>query len=384
MPGEQHPTPPPSATPHGVVPSISATTQAVKRYLVLRPDLDALTTARASLLPLLYATGNDIWSPQVLWSEGLPSSKQIRYQLQLTGGQSVTIDIWAVGEALDHAPARNTMPLSEVWGVRSNGRDWQLVDFTSELPKVISFGLFDETFPTLFSRLFSARSEASVKERLRSASMLSGTAQLTDKLEQLIAKLGAEAVRQAAEGDPQRVVELLRQEKLLEEQETPTLSAAEVQDALGYHLNATQLGFVRAAPPLSAITIADVERHCQVVKHLKGQLEANFDGTPVEITSRSGFYYVLAALAVQYGRQDVIPAEDLIAPPDNPPEEKRYRPLGKPGWYLALTGSHAQLEHAVNELLDALNLRHRFEASQRGHPFPSPPPVGPARARPKE
>lgn len=350
--------------------NLSAATQAIKRYLVMQPKLDALATAHASLYPLLHAAGHDVWNPQILRHDGLPSSKSVRYRLSIHEAP-IIIDVWTVGEDLQRSPARDVMPQSPQWGIRTNGSDWQIIDFTSNAPTSLEANLYDEDFPLTIHLLFAPLEQTSLETRLKGVRTLLSAKLVRRKLEALIAKVGVEKVRQEADGGPESLERLLREYSLLDPQEELDLNSTSIQEAIDTNLKATQLGFVRAAPPLMGIALADVKRHSQTVKNLKGQLEVTFDGRPVEIRARSGYYYVLAALAVQYGRADAIPAEFLVRPPDEPPVGQRYRALGKPGWYLLLPSDSTMLEQAVQHLLDNLNLAHRFKALQRGNPFPT-------------
>jgi hypothetical protein len=124
-------------------------------------------------------------------------------------------------------------------------------------------------------------------------------------------------------------------------------------------------------PPLERITLAEVREYAEQVRHLHGKLEAQFDGQPIEMTSRSAFYFVLAALALRHGRADAIPADDLVRPPDEPPASRRSRELGRPGWHLLLDHNPAALEERTCLLLDALQLRTMFTVTKRGEPYPA-------------
>jgi hypothetical protein len=118
------------------------------------------------------------------------------------------------------------------------------------------------------------------------------------------------------------------------------------------------------------ITFAEVQAHAEQVRHLKGKLDARFDGKHVDMTSRSAFYFVLAALALHHGRADAIPADDLVRPPDEPPASRRARSLGRPGWHLLLDHDPEAIEERTRALLDALHLRGLFTVTQRGEPYP--------------
>jgi hypothetical protein len=350
--------------------NLSAATQAVKRYLVMQPKLDALATAHASLYPLLQASGQDVWNPQLLRHDGLPSSNSVRYRLSVHQAP-VTIDVWAVGENLQRSPARDILPQSPHCGIRTNGSDWQIIDFTSGTFTPLEANLYDEDFPLAFHLLFAPLEHATLLQRLNEVRKLLGAKLVRRKLEALIAKLGVERVRQEADGSSESLERLMREHDLLAPQEQVDLNATSLQEVIELNLKATQLGFVRAAPPLVGIALEDVKRHSQTVKNFKGQLEVTFDGRPVEIRSRSGYYYVLAALAVQYGRADAVPVDLLVRPPHEPPACQPHRPLGKPGWYLLLPDDLTLLEQAVQAMLDNLNLAHRFKALQRGQAFPA-------------
>jgi hypothetical protein len=124
-------------------------------------------------------------------------------------------------------------------------------------------------------------------------------------------------------------------------------------------------------PPLERITLAEVREYAEQVRHLRGKLEARFAGEPIEMSSRSAFYFVLAALALHHGRADAIPADDLVRPPDEPPASRRSRELGRPGWHLLLDHQPEALEERTRVLLDALQLRNMFSVTKRGEPYPA-------------
>jgi hypothetical protein len=346
--------------------TLSALTQALKRYLVVQPKPDALGTAQAALLPSLYALGQDIWNLQVLRADGLPSEERIRYHLRLGEGE-VTLDVWAVGTALDRFPARDTLPEGTHWGVRTNGSDWQLIDFTNSAA-INNFSLFDEAFPLILDKLFRDNG-SDLSTRLHEAVRFAYKTEIASKLEQLITLQGADTVRDRSGGTPEGVLDLLKEEGLIDTVSDVDLGPADLQDLLDYNLKATQMGVVRDAGMMQDIALAEIQRHCQVVKNLKGNLKATFDDTQLDVSSRSGLYYVLAALAVQHGRPDAIPATDLTRPPDVAPTGGRSRPLGKPGWYLSLENS-TNFTSGVQQLISALNLGHRLKATNRGAPYP--------------
>ncbi|HEX7022442.1 MAG TPA: hypothetical protein VF171_06255 [Trueperaceae bacterium] len=350
--------------------TLGSAVKMAQRHLVVQPKPDALTTAQATVLPLLFAAQQDIWNPQVLRPDGLPTSNFARYRLALPGG-AVLLDIWAVGEALHRAPAQDRLPEGSLWGLRTNGSDWQLIDFSTGAPERFELSLFDDIFPAFIDMLFSGTRAHSPEQRLRSTRALLQTKRVEQKLEKLIARRGAGEVRRVLADDPDALRRLLVAEGLLDEADDLSLADSAIQDAIQRHLHATQLGFVRAAPPLAHVSAQDVMRHSEAIQHLKGQLVVTFDQQPVDIRSRSGFLHVLCALALQYGREDLIPADLLTRPPDIPPSGVRARELGRPGWYLSAPNDLAVLEEIVRELLANLNLQRRFEASQRGQPYPS-------------
>lgn len=346
--------------------TLSALTQSIKQYLVVQPKPDGLGTAQAALLPTLYALGQDIWNLNVLRIAGLPTEERARYHLRLPGGE-VTLDTWAVGTSLERFPARDTLPEGGTWGIRTNGSDWHLVDFSSKT-KVHDFSLFDEAFPLILDKLFRS-GDATVDTRLTDALRFTHKTEIAQKLEQLITLQGAQSVRERSGGTPEGVIQLLKDEGMLAENSDVELTEGDLQDIFDYNLKATEMGRVRDAGIMQDITLEEIQRHCQVVKNLKGNLKATFDNKQLDVSSRSGLYYVLAALAVHHGRPDAIPAQDLTRPPDPAPSGGRSRPLGKPGWYLSLENS-ANFTDGVRQLLNALNLSYRLRATNRGAPYP--------------
>lgn len=346
--------------------TLSALTQSIKQYLVVQPKPDGLGTAQAALLPILYALGQDIWNLNVLRVDGLPTEARARYHLHLPGGD-ITLDTWAVGTSLERFPARDTLPEGGTWGIRTNGSDWHLVDFTGKA-KVHDFSLFDEAFPLILDKLFRD-SEATVDERLQAALRFTQKTEIAEKLEQLITLQGADSVRERSGGTPDGIIKLLKEEGMLDANSDVELTESDLQDIFDYNLKATEMGVMREAGMMEDITLEEIQRHCQVVKNLKGNLKATFDNKQLDVSSRSGLYYVLAALAVHHGRPDAIPAQDLTRPPDPAPSGGRSRPLGKPGWYLSLENS-ANFTEGVRQLLNALNLANRLQATNRGAPYP--------------
>lgn len=147
-------------------------------------------------------------------------------------------------------------------------------------------------------------------------------------------------------------------------------SATERLEAARHRLQQARAESPSSLSPLGRIELEEVRRYAQQVKHLRGNLLAWFEGEQLEVTSRSGFYYLLGALALAHGREDAIPGDDLVQPPDQPPPERRSRPLARPGWHLLLDHDQETASRRTAALLDALQLRGTLTASQRGHPFP--------------
>jgi hypothetical protein len=294
----------------------------------------------------------------------------VRYKLNFNDA-FIIFDIWEVGKSLDRSPARDMFPDSPVWGIRSNGSEWQLFDFTKGDPYFISLSLFEENAPKVFNALLTTRKNYDLATRLTRAQSLLSAQVMSEKLVALIKEIGLDEVREQIDGDPHKLVSLMEDKGLISPEENVLLDNNEVRKILDYQLNATELGLVRSAPQMGHITLEDVQRHSQSVRNLKGHLKAQFDGQTVEIYSRSAFYYVLAALAIQYGREDLIPVAHLIRPPEQPPSSGRSRPLGKPGWFLSFEQDADTIEMAVSALIHGLNLGNRFTGSQRGQSFPS-------------
>lgn len=124
------------------------------------------------------------------------------------------------------------------------------------------------------------------------------------------------------------------------------------------------------AGPLERITLEEIRGYAEAVRNMRGKLQVWFDGESVDITSRSAFYYVLAELALRHGREDAIPGEDLIRPPDEVPPSRRARPLARDGWQLLVDHEPVVIEEHTRGLLEALGLVKLFSATQRGEPYP--------------
>lgn len=357
------------------MPTLTAITASIRRYLVVQPRPNAADTAKAALFPWLYVLGHDVWHPQVLRQVDLQelfgSTKYnlCRYNLQ-HDEQMITIDVWGVGEALSRSPARDIRPkLNEAsnWALRTNGSDWQFSYLASDgLIQRYSFNLFDENFQEALYHIFNPET---VEREVRINNILQAISQgvLRRAMDTLIEQEGKDILR---DKEPEEIRELLQQKSVLERHIVTLLSNEQIRMMRDYQLSATDMGFVRAAQPLSSISLQDIQHHSRMVNRLRGNLHATFDDVVIDISSRTGFYYILAAIAVQFRRQDAIPVNDLIRPPDSPPDSNRVRPLGKPGWYLDLTASAEELDKSVSLLLDTLNLRYRFKATNRGEPFP--------------
>lgn len=357
------------------MPTLTAITASIRRYLVVQPRPNAADTAKAALFPWLYVLGHDLWHPQVLRQVDLQALfgntyyNLCRYKLYYAG-QMVTIDVWGVGESLSRSPARDIRPKLDAnhgWALRTNGSDWQFSYMASDgLIQRYSFNLFDENFQEALYHIFNP---AEMEREVRIDNILQAVSQgvLRRAMDTLIEQEGKDVLR---DKEPDEIRELLQQKSVLERHIVTLLSSEQIRVMRDYQLSATDMGFIRPAQPLSSISLKDINHHALMVNRLRGNLQASFDDVVIDISSRTGFYYILAAIAVQFSRQDAIPVHDLIRPPDSPPESNRVRPLGKPGWYLDLTASAEELDKSVSLLLDTLNLRYRFKATNRGLPFP--------------
>lgn len=359
------------------IPTLTAITAAIRRYLVVQPRPHAADTAKAAFFPWLYVLGHDLWHPQTLRqadSSTMPRHNFCRYHLE-HDNQSITVDVWGVGESLSRSPARDIHPRlhdESDWALRTNGSDWQFsyLDGAAN-PQRYSFSLFDENFQEVMYYLLDPNiSERDARVDLVLQALSQGM--LRRAMNQLIEQEGKDILR---DKNPAAIRELLQQKNVLERHMVSLISSEQIKMIRDFELSATNLGFIRTAQPLSAINLEDIQHHARMVNKLRGNLQATFDEHPIDISSRTGFYYILAAIAVQFRRQDAIPVADLIRPPDTPPDSNRVRPLGKPGWYLNLNASAEELDESVSTLLDMLNLRHRFKASNRGEPFPAPDPL---------
>ena len=345
-------------------PSLSSVIARIRRSLVVQPRPDALETARAAVLPLLYAGGVDIFDLRVLRSEGGWDSERVAYSLELAGA-AVPIEVRGVGESLPVPEGRTDVP----WQLLCSGPDWILVDHRGDTPATDHISLYDPLFSTILLTLLSARSPLDLGTRLTEAQSLLRTQRYTGLIAKLIARVGAGEARRRIDVSGAGLEETLRKEGLLEADE-PFQIDEPIREALRMELNATQFGFVRPAGPLADITLDDVHRHARQVANLKGQLRAQVDGEDVPIRSRSALYFVLANLALQFGREDALPEDDLVLPPELPPENRRSRALGRAGWHLLLDHTEEALNDRTKQLLQTLRLSDRFRASNRNRPYP--------------
>jgi len=346
--------------------SLLATVARVKERLVVQPRPDALGVAQVALLPLLDACGVDVFDLRTL--RGTTDGDRMLYRVQ-SGDAWAVAAVHAVGVSLTRGIGQGE-GVDGAFTVRTNGGDWQLLVRGED---AYGFSLYDDIFASVLARLFQVGGP-DVARRVELARSLLQQEWLADKLARLSREIGLEELRRVlggAEVEPGRVLELLRAHHLLRERRA--IDERAVHRAVNVTLHATELGVVREADALTTIGLDDLLLHAEAVANLRGRLRAAFDGVALPITSRSALYFVLAAVAVQYARDDAVPPEDLIAPPARVPAGVRARPLGRPGWSLLLTRDSAGLTAATGALLDRLGLRHRLEATHRGHPYPSTP-----------
>ncbi len=344
--------------------NLSAAVARVKERLVVQPRPDALGVAQVALLPLLDACGVDVFDLGML--RGTTDGDRMLYRVQSADAWAVAA-VHAVGVPLTRGIGRGE-GVDGAFTVRTNGGDWQLLVRGEE---AYGFSLYDDIFPSVLARLFQVGGP-DVGRRVELARTLLQQEWLADKLARLSREIGLEEVRRvlgSAEVRPEKVLELLRAHHLLREHRAVDERA--VHRAVGLTLHATELGVVREADALATVGLDDLLVHAEAVSNLRGRLRVAFDGVALPITSRSALYYVLAAVAVQYGREDAVPAEDLIAPPARVPAGVRARPLGRPGWSLLLKRDSAGLAEVTGALLDYLGLRHRLRALHRGDPYPA-------------
>lgn len=343
--------------------SLMATVARVKERLVVQPRPDALGVAQVALLPLLRACGMDVFDLATL--RGTRDGERLLYRVQLDGEWAVA-EVHAVGVPLTRGLGQGD-GVDGAFSIRTNGGDWQLLARREE---AYSFSLYDDVFPSVVARLFQTGGPDAAR-RLELARVVLQQEWLADKLARLAQDVGLDALRRTVGGeevDVAAATALLREHRLLSDRRLVDERA--LRRAVALTLHATELGLVRQADAFAEISLDDLLLHAEEVANLKGRLRARFDGVLLPVTSRSALYFVLAATAVQFGREDAIPAEDLVVPPARVPPGLRARPLGRPGWYLRLTRDSQGLADATGALLDQLGLRHRLDASQRGHPYP--------------
>ena len=345
---------------------LSVMVQNIKDYLIVQPRPDATAVAKASLFPLLYSLEQDVWSPSCL-RQVEAHDKYLRYHLDLNGDK-VSIDVWGVGQDLKRPPVRKILPEGGPWGVRTNGSDWQLIIFNDSALEedVFDFSLYGDVFREVIFQLFSPRQDSLERRVMLGKSLLLEDI-LRKQLYRLVNTFGMEKITSK---NLEGILQMFQEAGLLNDKEQEIFRTESMQKALENYIEAINQGYIRIMKPLSDITVEDVKYHCKVIQNLKGGLKAYFDDTLLEVSSRSGFYYILSAIAVQFGRSDVIPPEDLIRPPEELPEEERSRPLGRQGWYLAFNNPDGVEDYIVN-LLNKLNLNHRFKATYNNIPFPN-------------
>ncbi|MEX2543021.1 MAG: hypothetical protein WD314_14525 [Trueperaceae bacterium] len=301
---------------------VAAALQRARRALVARPRASAIDLAQAAVFPLLHSLAVDIFDLQTMRLAGEPARERADYRL-LNGAESVLVTVFAVETPVTGVGREGA---EHAWTLASNGRVWRAA--TADDARNLEFDLFDEGFAEVLHLLLAEGTEPS--ERFDRAK---------------------EALRDGRTGRGRPAEDRMQ---------------ARHEGAEGSR------GTAGESVTLQRIAMGEVQSIAEQVRHLHGKLEARFDGQSVEVTSRSAFYFVLAALALQHGRAEAIPADDLIQPPDEPPPSRRARALGRPGWHLLLDHQPAVLEERTAALLDALNLRTTFTATQRGEPYPAP------------
>ncbi len=345
---------------------LSVIVQRIKNYLIVQPKLDAAAVAKASVLPLLYSFKQDIWNPKCLKLVEI-HNKYLRYNLMLPEGK-VSIDVWGVGQDFKDGLAGSTFPEGGPWGVRTNGSDWQLIDFSNNSPNedIFRFSLYGSVFHEVMFQLFNTQKDLIERRFILGKSLLLED-MLLKKLYLLTNTSGVKALQQ---NNLQEILRTLYSSGFLNSKERLMLKAENMQEVLDNYIEGIRQGYVPIIKPLSDITLEDVKHHCQSVENLKGGLNVYFDDELLEVSSRSGYYYLLAAIAVQFGCSDSIPVEDLVRPPEQPASKTTKRFLGRPGWYLVLN-NRDQMENSIINLLSRLNLEDRFKATYNMAPFPN-------------
>lgn len=342
--------------------SLAPTVARVKERLVVQPRPDVLGVAMVAFLPLMQACGLDIFDLDDL--RGRIEGARMLFRVRLEGATAVA-EVHGVGTSLARPPAEDDV-VDGAFTVRTNGADWQLL-VRGEDP--YPFSLYDDLFPSVLARLFQAGGpEAERRVGLARALLQQGW--LAGKLARLSREVGTEELRRLLGGPgatPEHVLDVLRAHRLLRERHR--LDERAVRRAIAVTLMAT-VGLAGRSSPSEGIVVEDLLQQAEAVAGLRGRLRVAFDGLPLPVTSRQGLYLVLAALAVQLGRLDAVPAEDLVAPPARLPPGVRARPLGPAGWYLLLTRERGALAEAVAALIRALGLDDRLRALQEGRPYP--------------
>jgi hypothetical protein len=345
---------------------LAAALQRARRTLVARPAASAPEVAQGALFPLLHALGVDIFDLSTLRLAKEPSPELAVYSLRL--GVSAEISMVAADASLP-AVTVNGDPRADRAGlaIASNGRHWKAV--SDGRSAALDFELFEPGFPealaALITALIAGESSADGLDRAREALQVN---RLTDSVERLIERTGADRVRNAA-ADPAALEGSLRREGLLGANEHLPKGYELARERLEEVLESGEKRPGRGGP-LARIGIDEVRHHAEQVRSMRGKLEARFEGKTVEISSRTAYYFLLAALALNHGREDAIPPEDLVRPPDTPPAGRHARPLGRPGWYLLLDHVPDVVERHTSMLLDVLGLRRHFSATQRGEEYP--------------
>ncbi len=339
--------------------------QRAQERLVARPALDALGVAHAAVVPILAAAGTDPFDPLRVRPEAV--GRHLAYHLLEhttgPGGGAPVVNVYGVGDTLAGGPSTALSP----WALRTNGGLWQLA-LPREAP--LPFGLFDSVTPAVLMVLFGAASDRVA--RAPHARAVLHEAHLSAALARLVESLGVDGVRQAlretGEPEPVAAMRLLRERELLERD--LAVDPGALAAALDSTLRWSEVARRRGTEAFASITAADAVRHAGTVRAMRGRLEASLDGIALPVTSRTGLYVVLAALALQVGRADAVPAGDLVAPPEAPEDGATVLPLPQRGHYLRVDGGTEHVAGATAALIDRLGLRRRLACSQRGRPYP--------------
>lgn len=306
-------TPVPEASLELEHPTVAAGLQRARSSLVARPPAHALDVAQGVLMPVLHSLGIDVFDLNSFRLDGDLSVERAEYRLTSEEFEARFVTVPA------EAPLPALVSNSPAAIVASNGHSWRGRAVGEEREQELE--LFDETFPSALLELLRGKAQAPPKSGSKHRTTDSG-----------------EEAHDTGEKTP--VPRSRRKE------------------------------FVPAGP-LERITLEEVRGYAEAVRNMRGKLQVWFDGENVDITSRSAFYYVLAELALRHGREDAIPGEDLIRPPDEPPSSRRARPLARDGWQLLVDHESAIIEQHTRTLLEALGISRLFGATQRGEPYPA-------------